>query len=106
VIPDPSPPFEFGASQLVWERIRELVRRATGVGYGPETRQALAFMEEQLRTQPRDWGEPSYRLRGLQVTVYRQIYEHLLFVYTVHDRVPMVTLWSVTPTTGHPLAGP
>ncbi len=105
MIPDPSPPFEFGASQLVMERIAELVRRAAVVGLASETGEALLFVENQLRTRPRIWGDPTHHLRGLQVTAFRRVYRRLLFEYTVHDRVPIVTLWAVTPTLNHPLAG-
>jgi hypothetical protein len=105
VIPDPSPPFEFGTSESVRERIRNLIRRAAAIGHGRVMRDALVVMDSELRSRPREWGEPSYHLRGLQVTVFRRIYRQLFFVYTVHDRIPMVTLWNVIPTSGHPLAG-
>jgi hypothetical protein len=106
MIPDPSPPFEFGASRLVLDQIADLIQRAAVVGLGPDTRDTLLYMEEQLRTRPRTWGDPSYRLKGLQVTVFRRAYRRLHFTYTVHDRVPIVTLWNVKPILGHPLAGP
>jgi hypothetical protein len=106
MIPDPSPPFDFGTSQLVREGITDLVRRSAAIGLGAEMRQTLVYIEEQLRMRPRDWGEPSHHLKGLQMTAFKKMYKWLLVVYTVHDRIPMVTLWNVIPTSGHPLADP
>jgi hypothetical protein len=106
MIPDPAPPFEVGMSELLRQRVREWSDRAASRGFAEAFDSAIDRILDQLRTQPREWGEPSHHLRGLGMTAFRKMYERLLVIYSVHDRIPMVTIWNIYPTAGHPLAPP
>jgi hypothetical protein len=106
MIPDPPPPFDLDMSQMLRDHIRELGRRAVRAGIGGEFRDAVADVLEQLRTRPREWGEPFRNLRGFQMTARLAVHRQLRIVFSVHERVPLVVLWSLDPVSGHPLAPP
>jgi hypothetical protein len=104
MIPDPPPPFDLDISEAIREYIREMGRRARRAGIGPELRASVAEVMENLRIRPREWGEPFNNLRGFQMTARLAVHRKLRVVWSVHDRIPLVVLWSLSPTTGHPLA--
>ena len=104
MVPDPAPPFEVGMSQLLRERIERLSALAHARGLGASFDAAVDRIFETLRVSPRKSGDPLRNLRGLSSTLYRLVRERLTVYYTVHDRIPMVTLWRFEPGPGHPLA--
>jgi hypothetical protein len=106
MIPDPAPPYEVGISQQVRERIERLSDRARAHGIADSFDSAVDRILEMLRQSPRESGDPLRRLRGLTMTYYRIYHDRLVASYSVHDRIPMVVLWSLTPGPGHPLAPP
>jgi hypothetical protein len=106
MISDPAPPFELGMSEDVREHIRRLSARAAAMGVGVAFRDAVQSILESLRQHTRGAGDPVRHLRGLHMTEYRLVRERLIVNYSVHDRMPMVTLWRLTPGSGHPLAPP
>ena len=59
-----------------------------------------------LKMHPREWGEPFQNLRGFQMTARLAVHRKSRVVFSVHDRIPLVVLWSLEPTTGHRLARP
>jgi hypothetical protein len=103
MIPDPAPPFEVGMSDELREHIRRLSRRAAGMGIGTAFRDSVRRILEALRQEPRRAGDPIRDLRGLKMTEYRLLREQLVVNYSVHDRIPMVTVWRFQPTSRHPL---
>lgn len=106
MIPDPPPPFDVDLSAALRERIDALGERAAERGIAGRFWSAVDEIMENLRTRPREWGEPFSKLRGFQMTARLMVYRQLRVVFSVHDRVPLVILWSLSPTTGHPLAPP
>ena len=106
MIPDPAPPFEVGMSQLLRERIERLTDLAHARGLGTSFDAAVDHIFEALRVSPRKSGDPLRNLRGLSSTLYRLSRNGLVVHYTVHDRIPMVTVWRFDPGRGHPLAPP
>ena len=86
------------------ERIDELGRRAAEKGIAGDFWSAVDEIMLALQMQPRDWGDPFTNLRGFQMTARLAVYKKLRVVWSVHDRIPLVVLWSLSPTTGHPLA--
>ena len=106
MIPDPAPPYELGMSERLQERIQVWSARAEALGFAQTFDSAIDQILDHLRMRPRVWGEPSHHLRGLQMTAFRKMHERLLVIYSVHDRIPMVTIWDIIPTTGHPFAPP
>jgi hypothetical protein len=106
VIPDPPPPFDLDMSAATRERIDVLGERAAQLGIAGQFWWAIDEIMEELRTRPRDWGEPFRNLSGFQMTARLAVHRKLRVVFSVHDRIPLVVLWSLSPTTGHPLAAP
>jgi hypothetical protein len=106
MVPDPAPPFEVGMSQLLRDRIARLSDLAHARGIGPSFDAAIERISETLRMKPRESGDPLRHLRGMTSTLYRLVQDRLIVHYTIHDRIPMVTVWRFEPGSGHPLAPP
>lgn len=51
---------------------------------------ALRAIDEALRDNPIEFGDPLFRLRKAQLTVFRRIYRPLDVLYSVHDEKPIV----------------
>jgi hypothetical protein len=105
MIPDPSPPFEFDPSQLIRERIDELVDAATTIGRRTEAILAFAEIFRLLTIEPRDWGDPIRNHHGMKLTEYHGHHWNLRCKYAVHDRVPIVFLLEITVLESNPLFG-
>jgi hypothetical protein len=106
MFPDPAPPFEVGMSDDLREQILAYVERAIARGFGGQFREGVAAIMSALRESPRGAGDPLRHLRGITSTLYRIVREGLIVHYTVHDRIPMVTVWRFEPGPGHLLAPP
>jgi hypothetical protein len=105
VIPDPSPPYECDVPPEFVDRIRSWLERAVGLGCGPEAARAFAHMIHQLKTTPREWGDPIRDYRHAQLTEYHASYWKFPCKYAVHARVPIVFLLDLWPLEGNPLFG-
>ena len=106
MIPDPAPPYDLGMSDALRARVREPLERAAAREIGIPFRNAVQNILAALRDNPRRAGDPLRHLRGLNSILYRVTRERLIVYYTVHDRIPMVTIWRFEPGPGHPLAPP
>lgn len=106
MVPDPAPPYELGMSQLLLERIERLSNLAAARGISVEFDGAVNRIMTMMRMSPRESGDPIRHLRGLSSMQFRIVRDRLIVHYTVHDRIPMVTIWSFEPGPGHPLASP
>jgi hypothetical protein len=93
-------------STVTRERIGLLGYRAAQHGIARQFWADVDEIMEELRMRPREWGEPFRNLRGFQMTARLAVHRKLRVVFSVHDRVPLVVLWSLTPAGGHPLAPP
>ena len=99
--PDPAPPYEFGLSDALRERIQRMLDRAAARGIGPEIQEAVATIFSRLINEPRKW-RPDPEAQQVE---YHGRHNRFLAVYTVHDRVPIVFLWKLIPQEGNPLFG-
>lgn len=106
MIPDPAPPFEVQMSDNLRDYIRGLLERAVARGIGDTLRNAVSDLLTALRVNPRRTGDPLRNLRGMSSTLYRIYRNGLIAHYTVHDRIPMVTIWRFETDRYHPLAPP
>jgi hypothetical protein len=104
--PDLAPPFEVQMSDILRAHIRGLLERAAVRGIGPSFRAAIDDIFVALRDYPRRAGDPLRNLRGMTSTLYRISRHGLIVHYTVHDRIPMVTVWRFDPGPHHPLTPP
>jgi hypothetical protein len=105
VIPDPAPPFEVDASGNIRDRIQQMLQRAGELGMQSEFARALADVLEHLKTDPREWGDPLWRLHAAKMTQYAGSIHRLRCEYCVHDRIPTVVITSIFPLAGNPLYG-
>jgi hypothetical protein len=104
MIPDPSPPFDVSMVGSAPQQLAYLLTRSPTLGLRAEVDQLLARIMEQLRLQPRAWGDPIRNFPSLKTVQYRGQAGFLLAYYSVHDRLPWVFLSSVTTPKGHPLS--
>jgi hypothetical protein len=93
-------------SHLLRERIEHLSDVAHARGLAGSFDSAVDQILQMLRMAPRESGDPLRRLHGMTSTLYRFYRHGLIGHYTVHDRIPMVTLWQFEPGPHHPLAPP
>jgi hypothetical protein len=106
MVPDPAPPYEVGMSQSLRERIDRLSHLAAVRGISDAFDGAVDRIMGMLRMTPRESGDPIRHLRGLSMTQYRIYHGGLIADYSIHDRIPMIALWSLVPGPSHPLAPP
>jgi hypothetical protein len=106
VIPDPAPPYTVDLSGIARDEIRALLVRAAQLHLTNVVVPVLQDIGERLRMRPTKWGDPLYHLRHLKATAYRGVLQPLVEYYSLHDRIPIVTLWHVRPMVGQPLAPP
>jgi hypothetical protein len=59
-------------------------------GEGEDYLQVLARIDERLRSSPREFGEPVYRLPALSLQVYQAVLRPVAITYGVHDKLPIV----------------
>jgi hypothetical protein len=107
--------------------VAELGRAAEGVGAAytvidrasrvDEARRSFLVLRPEVKSShlarfalphlsPRESGDPIRQLRGFSATEYRMVRDNLVVHYSVHNRIPMVTVWRFEPGPGHPLAPP
>jgi hypothetical protein len=62
---------------------------------------ALREIHENLSTDPTRWGDPVYRLRHLDLLVYRRLYAFFLVEYGVHEakRLVFIRKYALLPNT-------
>jgi hypothetical protein len=106
MIPDPAPPFEVAMSDALREHVDHLIDRAAVRGMGQLVRRNVRDLLSILRIEPRRQGDPLRHLQGMTSTLYRLVRHQLIAHYTVHDRIPMVTVWQFEFAPSHPLAPP
>ncbi|MBX9627703.1 MAG: hypothetical protein K2X82_28145 [Gemmataceae bacterium] len=100
---NPNPGFGLVLSDGVRSAVNALLARAAGSTTYARLAAALQAVERELRNDPRPWGDPVKRFRGLQATLYHRLYDELYVQYTVHDGRPLVWWTMLRPVLGHPL---
>lgn len=74
----PNPPFQVVRTPLASTSLKLLFKQARTRGILPTVLTSLRAIERFLTTMPREWGDPFRRLPGLNMIVYRRIFEQLL----------------------------
>jgi hypothetical protein len=106
MIPDPSPPFTVEMSGSARDQLAAALRRAAELQVSAEVIPVLTDVSERLRTDPRGWGDPLRDLRHLHLTFYRGILHPFIVYFSVHQRIPLVSVWHFKVQPGHPLVPP
>ena len=85
--------------QVTATDIREQARKA---GMEKQFLNAIRSIEQQLRTQPREFGDPTGTLPGLKLDVFRRAVAPLIVYYGVHQvkRIVFVNKIRVLPFSG------
>ena len=88
------------------DRLRGWGILAGRVGLGPEYLAALREVERQLRTRPREWGDPVHNFHGLGMVGYQRRTPTFIVRHAVHETHPLVFVRQMVLTPGSPLAEP
>ena len=80
--------------------IRSLFPRAIRNGLTAQLLDALAQTSYHLATDPAAWGDPQFRLKALNLTVYHRVEGPLFIAYAVDEVRKIVYVKSVLPFPG------
>jgi hypothetical protein len=67
-----------------------------------EFNEAVAFIYEQLRKRPLEWGDPQYHLHAMGLLICRGIHEMLQVYYGVDEASRLVFIKEFEPVPCHP----
>lgn len=82
--------YEVHGSRETWRILRKIQARATRQGRGEQVLQAIRHIEERLRTNPTDFGEPLYRLPAMKMVVPCALAPPLVIDFGVCEDGPIV----------------
>lgn len=88
-------PFHLGFSGVLAEAIRQLQRQASHEGRGKEFLVAIRTVMDRLRQDPREFGEPLYRLSAMRMQVRCVAVRPLYVDFAVCEDRPLVFLKAV-----------
>ncbi len=96
--------FRLGTTGPAETELLDIVSRAISAGVGPTVIQAMREVRERLRINPREFGEPMYRLRAMRMLMRHAIVNPLYIEFGVHDDEPVVVIrrvrWLADPAGG------
>jgi hypothetical protein len=95
--------FRVSVTDTVRLQFSVLQRRALLFGVKGRVLDPLDEIDRQLRTNPRDWGEPKLHLRGMGVVVRVGFHDRIRVSYAVHETLRMVFVSGIEPELVHPL---
>jgi hypothetical protein len=81
--------------------LNALEEQAIQSGIEEEFSSALKWIHQRLSKSPLKWGDPLYRLRHLELDLYRGTHTPLNVVYAVDEQRKLVYLTQVWPMPGH-----
>jgi len=101
----PTEPVRYSVSsnQRTLDRLLSLNEIAETIDVLPDWAATLRSIFERLETQPEASGDPLYRLKRLNLTVFRLLLNRIRVLYAVHDWERVVFVQEVDPVLGHPL---
>lgn len=83
------------------EQLNGLRAQAIQLGIKKEFLSAIKWIHQRLSAAPSKWGDPLYRLRYLELDLYRGTHTPLNMVYAVDEQGKLVYLTQVWPMPGH-----
>ncbi len=88
--PNGAPEYKIIAAAAVTQRVKSLHLQAAALGFGEAFRDALIVVARSLVRDPRQFGDPLYRLPALKLTLFHRAVFPLAVDYGVHDKLPLV----------------
>lgn len=89
------------------QEMRQLGERAHALGIRQRYLDAFRQIEQNLRSDPLNWGDPLYTLRHLNLAVYHRCHDLVCVTYAVNQTHRVVWITHAIPMPGFPLdAGP
>ena len=88
----PDTPFAVEVTGLARAQLKAITRHATYSGSAEAVVTAFREIVARLRQQPREAGDPMYRLRAIRFQVYNLAVRPLYVEYGVHDTTPLVVI--------------
>lgn len=82
------------------QQLNALRAEAIRLGIDKEFASAAKWIHERLTTAPLEWGDPLYRLRYLELNLYRGTHAPLNVIYAVDEQRRLVYLTQVWPMPG------
>jgi hypothetical protein len=82
-------------SGVIRQEFRKLLRQAVWEGRGPQFREAMRIIFHRLASDPKELGEPLYRLTNLRLQVRQVAVRPLVVDFAVHDDYPLVFIKTV-----------
>lgn len=100
-----SDPEEYSVSVTYEVRLKMAVlqRRALIFGVGERVFEALDEIDRQLRTNPKEWGEATFTLRGMRMVQHTGFRDRIRVGYAVHETAKVVVVRNIEVQRGHPL---
>jgi hypothetical protein len=82
-------------------QLEDLINQAVRLGTLADLEAAVKMIHQRLSTAPSEWGDPLYRLRYLELDLYRGTHTPLNIIYAVDEQRKLVYLTQVWPMPGH-----
>jgi hypothetical protein len=100
---DPTEEYSVSVIHEVRLKMAVLQRRALLFGVRDRVYAALDEIDRQLRTNPKEWGEPSWTFHGMGMTNHVGFRDRIRVNYSVHATAKVVIVRDMEPEPGHPL---
>lgn len=94
-------PYQVDYAGQFLRQLENLINQAVRLGTLADLETAMKTIHQRLRTAPSDWGDPLYRLRHLDLMLYRGTHSPLNVHYAVDEQRKLVYLTQVWPMPGH-----
>ena len=82
--------YQVSYSAVVRKELKAILQRAITAGLGEKAMSAVKTIDEQLSSNPLDFGDPWYDLPEAELTVFAKIVHPLMVVYGVHKEERVV----------------
>jgi hypothetical protein len=82
--------YQVNLSEQTRAKVKQLYLRVAQAGKGNEFLESLRHIDERLRHDPLDFGEPLFRLPALKLVVYQAAAGRLVVDFAVHEEKPLV----------------
>jgi hypothetical protein len=104
MVESPRDAYRVVQSEILRQRLAGWMARAATLGVRQWFRDLLQVIQDQLSSNPVQWGDPLYRLKNLDLLVCRRIYERIIVEYAVHQEERVVFLKDLRLQPENPLA--